>query len=280
MALSRYWTLDDIDWSAFRPELVDRQLLATIKAASLVEANAPDYVTYLCNVFRGDDPLCDAVRLWGDEEVQHGRALARWASMADPSYDLDKALETFRAGYQQVPLESDQSTRGSKPGELFARCIVESGTTSFYSAMHDTVDEPVLRQIARNIAADEVRHYKLFRSHLDAYEARGDSITRMARLKILGERIAEVGDDEFGYAYYAANIAPVSQEPYERERCAAAYESGAYGLYRRAHVEKGVRMMLRAVGFNTASPVVKFSLPVAWHLMRRKQKKLGRLAVA
>ncbi len=277
--MSRYWTLDDIDWSAFRPDLVDQQLLATIKAASLVEANAPDYVTYLCNVFRGDTALCEAVHLWGEEEVQHGRALARWAALADPGYDLDRALDTFRAGYQQLPLDTSQSTRGSRPGELFARCIVESGTTSFYSAMHDTVQEPVLKQIARNIAADEVRHYKLFRTHLDAYEARGDSITRMARLRILGDRIAEVGDDEFGYAFYAANIAPVSSEPYDRDRCSAAYENGAYGLYSRAHVEKAVRMMLRAVGFRTASPVVKVSLPVAWHLMRRKQKKL-KLATA
>ena len=278
--MSRYWTLDDIDWTAFRPDLVDAPLLATIKAAALVEANAPDYVTYLCNVFRGDGPLCDAVRLWGDEEVQHGRALARWASMADPSYDLDTALQRFRAGYQQVPLDSDQSTRGSQPGELFARCIVESGTTSFYSAMHDTAQEPVLKQIARNIAADEVRHYKLFRTHLDAYEARGAGLTRMARLKILGDRIAEISDDEFGYAYYAANVAPAGGEPYDRDRCSLAYENGAYGLYQRAHVEKGVRMMLRAVGFGTASPLVKFSLPVAWHLMRRKQKKLGKLVAA
>jgi hypothetical protein len=278
--MSRYWTLDDIDWSAFRPDLVDSQLLATIKAASLVEANAPDYVTYLCNVFNGDAALCDAVRMWGGEEVQHGRALARWASLADPSFDLDRALTTFRTGYQQVPLDCSESTRGSRPGELFARCIVESGTTSFYSAMHDTVAEPVLKQIARNIAADEVRHYKLFRSHLEAYAARGQSITRMARLKILGERIAEVNDDEFGFAYHAANIAPVSGEPYDRDRCALMYENGAYSLYRRAHVEKGVKMMLRAVGFGAGSKLVRFSLPVAWHLMRRRQKKLGRLAAA
>ena len=38
-------------------------------------------------------------------------------------------------------------------------------------------------------AADEVRHYKLFRSYLESYEAKGDTITRVARLKILGDRI-------------------------------------------------------------------------------------------
>jgi rubrerythrin len=276
--MSRYWTLDDIDWDAFRPDLVDQNLLATVKAAALVEANAPDYVTYLCNVFRGDEPLCDAVRVWGDEEVQHGRALARWAAMADPSYDMDDALRRFRTGYQQVPLDSMDSTRGSQPGELFARCVVESGTTSFYSAMQDATDEPVLRQIARNIAADEVRHYKLFRSYLDAYHDKGFSIGRLGRLKILSDRIGEVDDDEFAFAYYSANIAPVSDEPYDREKCSVAYESGAYALYQRAHLEKGVRMILRAVGFGTGSRVVKFSLPVAWHLLRRRQKKLGKLA--
>ena len=278
--MSRYWTLDDIDWSAYQADKVDRRLLETIKAAALVEANAPDYVTYLCNVFRGDAALCDAVRGWGEEEVQHGRALARWACLADPDYDLDSALRRFRAGYQQVPLDSSESTRGSRPAELVARCIVESGTTSFYSAMQDATEEPVLRQIARNIAADEVRHYKLFRSHLEAHEARGEGLGKLARMKILGERIAEVNDDEFGYAYYAANIAPVTDQPYDRERCSLAYENGAYALYRRAHVEKGVKMMLRAVGFGTGSPVVKFSLPLAWHLMHRRQKKLGRLVAA
>jgi rubrerythrin len=278
--MSRYWTLDDIDWGAFRADKVDPALLATIKAAALVEANAPDYVTYLCNVFGGDVALCEAVRQWGDEEVQHGRALARWAALADPAWDLDAALARFRAGYRQVPLDTAESTRGSQPGELFARCVVESGTTSFYSAMHDATDEPVLKQIARHIAADEVRHYKMFRSHLERYAARGDGIGRMARLRILGERVAEVNDDEFGYAYYAANVAAAGGEPYDRERCTAAYETGAFALYRRAHVEKGVKMMLRAVGFGTDSALVRVSLPVAWHVIRRKQKKLGRLAVA
>ncbi|MBI1178909.1 MAG: ferritin-like domain-containing protein [Alphaproteobacteria bacterium] len=278
--MSRYWTLDDIDWGAFRADKVDQRLLATIKAAALVEANAPDYVTYLCNVFRGDEALCGSVRQWGDEEVQHGRALARWASLADPSYDLDEALLRFRTGYRQVPLDSSESTRGSRSGELFARCVVESGTTSFYSAMQDATDEPVLRQIARNIAADEVRHYKLFRSYLDAYEARGMGITRLARLKILGDRIGEVDDDEFAFAYYAANVAPVSDAPYDRETCSLAYETGAYGIYRRAHLEKGVRMMLRAVGFGSGSAFVGIAVRLAWRLMRYRQKKLVKLAAA
>ena len=45
---------------------------------------------------------------------------------------------------------------------MIARCVVESGTSSYYSAIRDATDEPVLKEIAGRIAADEYRHYKLF----------------------------------------------------------------------------------------------------------------------
>ena len=45
---------------------------------------------------------------------------------------------------------------------MIARCVVESGTSSYYTAIRDATDEPVLKEIAGRIAADEYRHYKLF----------------------------------------------------------------------------------------------------------------------
>ena len=137
--MSRYWTLGDIDWGRFRPDLVDDDMLATVKAAALVEANAPDYVTYLRNVFRDDADLCELLGAWGAEEEQHGAALARWATMADPSFDFEASLTVFRADYEQVPLDTDQSVRGSKLGELFARCVVESGTRPVFLSESSTL---------------------------------------------------------------------------------------------------------------------------------------------
>src|ERR1700722_5830535 len=46
------WTLDDIRWESFDRAKVEPGLLAAVKSASLVELNAPDYVTYLQRVFR------------------------------------------------------------------------------------------------------------------------------------------------------------------------------------------------------------------------------------
>ena len=50
------WTMDDIHWSLFDPSRVDPTLLAAVKAAALVEYNAPDYVTYLKRVFADAGP--------------------------------------------------------------------------------------------------------------------------------------------------------------------------------------------------------------------------------
>ena len=58
--------------------------------------------------------------------------------------------------------EAEGSVRGSRRGEMIARCVVESGTSSYYSAIRDATDEPLLKEIAGRIAADEYRHYKLF----------------------------------------------------------------------------------------------------------------------
>ena len=94
------WTLDEVHWDAFQPQAVDPTMLAAIKAAALVEYNAPDYVTYLKRVFRdaGEETLANIER-WGQEESQHGRALGRWAETADPDFRLEEAFARFRKGY-------------------------------------------------------------------------------------------------------------------------------------------------------------------------------------
>jgi len=166
----RRWSLDDIDWGGFEGGAVDADLLAVVKTAALVEANAADYVAYLGDVFRGDEAFLAAIQTWGREEEQHGAALGRWAELAEPGFDFAGALAAFRANYR-VPQNVTQSIRGSRAGELVARQVVETGTSSFYSAIRDATDEPVLKAIAGRIAADEFAHYRLFQIHFARYHA-------------------------------------------------------------------------------------------------------------
>lgn len=265
------WTLDDVRWSRFDPTKLEPAMLAAVKAASLVEFNAPDYVSYLKRVFKdaGAETLADLER-WGEEEVQHGRALGRWAEMADPSFNFQDAVARFRAGYKPPHFASDDdvSVRGSRRGEMVARCVVECGTSSYYSAIRDATDEPVLKEIAGRIAADEFRHYRLFLETLDKQDEPDLSIWR--KLWVAITRVSESDDDELSYAYYCGNVSKADEAniPYRRAECARAYNRTATSLYRRPHIDKLVQMVAKACGARPQSVMTRLASAVLWQVLR------------
>jgi hypothetical protein len=268
------WTLDDIPWQRFDRVRIDPELVRLVKAASLVEYNGAAYAQHLCRVF-ADDPLFqESARSWGDEEVQHGAALARWAMLADSSFDFAAAFGRFQAGYQ-IDFDSSHSRRGSRAGEMVARCIVETGTSSYYTALKEASAEPVLQEICRRIAADELRHYRLFYKNLCACLAR-DKLGSWARLKIAFGRLAESEDDELAYAYYAANEAETAA--YDRRRCSRAYARRAFALYRPHHVERMVPMILKAVGLTPNGRLGRALARLSWGALRYRVLYLAKEA--
>ena len=153
----KHWRLDEVAWDRFDAGKLDPAVVPLVKAAAMVERNGGDYGVYLNRVFADDPDFRAAADRWAAEEVQHGDALGRWAMLADPAWDYDAAFARYRAGYQ-LPLSATASVRGSRTGELIARCMVETGTSSYYSALAEAAAEPVLRQICKKSAADEFRH--------------------------------------------------------------------------------------------------------------------------
>jgi hypothetical protein len=264
------WTLDDIPWQAFDPAKVDPELLRAVKAAALVEHNADDYVTYLTNVFADDPDFCAVVRQWGIEERQHGAALARWARLADPAFDAELAMQRFTAGYR-LPLDATASVRGSRNGELVARCVVECGTSSFYTAIRDATEEPVLKAVAGKIAADEFRHYKLFYDHLQRYQQR-QPLSRLRRLAIALGRMQEASDDELAMAYWCGNGC---EGAYDRDTQSAAYEWRASRLYRFGHIQRGLAMALKACDLDPQSWLSRGFAALIWRVMQWRQRRLA-----
>ncbi len=266
------WTLDDIPWERFDASKVDADLLAVAKAASLVERNGGDYATYLCNVFADDPEMQAAARAWGLEEIQHGMALGRWAKRADPAYDFEGAFARF-AAVIKLPLDAVDSVRGSRAGELVARCMVEVGTSSYYTALADQAEEPVFKAICRKIAADELRHYKLFYTHLDRYVAR-EGLGFWGRLKVAAGRITESEDDELAFAYHAAN----ENGAYDHARSNRAYVRRAYSVYRRPHIERGLAMAFKAIGLDPRGRLHRVATSLAWTYIRTRSRHLARAA--
>lgn len=275
--MAQHWTLDSIDWSRFQPDGLSAELINVVKAAALVEANAADYVTYLCNIFVDDPKFQDAARQWGAEEAQHGAALARWAEMADPDFSFEKSLALFRKGYS-IPLDATDSVRGSLAGELIARCVVESGTSSFYSAIRDNTDEPVLKEVCRRIAIDEFFHYQLFHRHLNRYKA-GKKLSVWGRLRIAIGRVQEAEDDELAYAWFAANVLPNNPKAqYDMKANSTAYWHGAMRLYQKQHIDNAVRMILRAADFNHNGRFAGFASSLSWQFISWRQRRLEKAA--
>ncbi len=267
------WTLDEISWHRFDRSKLDPEILCIVKAASLVEYNGGAYAHHLCRIFHDDPDFQQSARRWGAEEIQHGRALARWAELADPEFDFNAAFGRFQAGYQ-VDFNCDVSRRGSRSGEMIARCMVEIGTSGYYTALHEAVREPVLKEICGHIAADEFRHYKLFYRNLTRCLER-ERIGFWSRLCVAAGRIAESEDDELAYAYYAANE---TARPYDRRRCKRAYARRAYALCRERHVARGIALIFRAVGLTPNGLLARAASRLAWNVMRYRAIRLAKAA--
>ena len=265
------WTLDDVRWDRFDSSKTTPSMIAAIKAAALVEMNAPDYVAYLKGVFHDAGPeIHAAIEQWGGEESQHGRALGRWAEMADPTYKVADAFARFRAGYKPEHFQDADgaSIRGSRRGEMIARCVVESGTSTYYTAIKDATEEPVLKEIAGRIAADEFRHYKLFFETLHAQDE--PDLPMWKKLAVAAGRITESDDDELAYAYYCANIpaAETARTPYRRTHHAKVAASILNTIYRRHHIQKLVQMVAKAVGAAPQGRLARVAGVVLWRFLR------------
>ena len=266
------WTMDDVHWSLFDASKVEPTLLAAVKAAALVEYNAPDYVAYLKRVFAGaGEQTLAALEQWGREEAQHGRALGRWAEIADPSFNLEEAFARFRKGYTPAHFASTEgSVRGSRRGEMIARCVVESGTSSYYSAIRDATEEPVLKEIAGRIAADEYRHYKLFYDTLNAQPE--PDISFWKKLWIALGRVRESDDDELAYSFYCANVPPEKEAitPYNRKKYSKLAGQASMAIYHRKHIDKLVQMVIKALGANPHGWLADLAGAVLWRRMAAK----------
>lgn len=268
--MSGHWTLDDIPWERFDPTKVDPDLLRIAKTASMVERNAGDYANYLCNVFDDDPAFREAARHWAKEEEQHGEALRRWAEMADRDFDFQKSFRRFTEGFR-IPVEAVRSVRGSRTGELIARCVVEVGTSSYYSALADASDEPVLKKICQNIASDEFRHYKLFYTHMKRYRAQ-EPLSAFHRLRIALGRMIEAEDDELAFAYFCANDEP---GPYRRKKSSADYISRAFRYYRPHHIERAIAMTMKAATLRVSDGVVRGIAKIAHWVLRWRVKMVS-----
>jgi len=157
------WSIADLDLSRVEPERVREHdaLFLLVCSASFIESGSDTYTRNLIEHFADDAEVAAWLRdHWEPEELQHGAALKAYVRHVWPGFDWESAYADFFDEYARLcTMDELEPTRGQ---EMVARCIVEMGTTTYYQALHQACDEPVLRDLFWRIRCDEVQHYKHF----------------------------------------------------------------------------------------------------------------------
>jgi len=245
------WSIDDIPYGALARDQVrdDDRLFYLLASASFIEITSDLYTSNLVAFYRRDAEVVDWLeRHWQPEELQHGAALKRYVQAAWPDFDWEAAYRAFLVDYGKL-CTVDQLA-GSRALEMAARCVVETGTASFYRMLSEQTREPVLKQLAANISADEVRHYKHFYRYFRRYQAL-EQPSRAAVMRTLWKRAAAIDAED---AFCAFKPLYLARHP------GAAFSRRDYEAYRvdvRQLVKNhfphamAIKMLLKPLGLNS-----------------------------
>ena len=255
----QHWTLDDIPWQAIRHDAVAESegYFYLVASASLMESATDLYTENLIDYFSDDEEVTSWLeKYWLPEEVQHGEALRRYVEVAWPEFDWEPARQRFVEEFKPY---CDMSLEPTRSQEMASRCVVETGTASYYRTLSRASPEPVLAMLTRHIAEDEVRHYKHFYRYFRKYRD-VENPSRAAILPALWRRLRMTGgDDSF----------IVLKHVYGAHYPGETFDSGVYRSVRREcrqlvrdHFphEMSVRMLLKPLGLGPRTQ--RLTLPV------------------
>ena len=191
-----HWTIEDLDFSRIALDRVrsDENLFYLVAAASFIESGSDLYTHNLVDFFRGDEEVTAWLSTqWEQEELQHGKALRAYVEYVWPEFPWEQAYRGFLEEYATYcKVELLAPTRGL---EMSARCVVETGTATYYKAMARSTDEPVLHDLATRIATDEVNHYKHFYRFFRRYREQ-EGLGRFRVLGTIGRRTLELKSED------------------------------------------------------------------------------------
>jgi hypothetical protein len=263
---ARHWTLADIPWNCIDHERArtDPLIYYTVAAASFVETAADLYTANLVEHFPDPEAQQWLMNHWQPEELQHGLALRTYVETVWPELDWPYHYGKFLAEYSRLcTLENLEQSRAL---EMVARCVVETGTSSFYAALRQGSSEPVLANLAGLISQDEVRHYSHFRRFFQMYQKQ-EHIGRIGIIRSLYKRITAVENED---TYIGLKHAWLMRHPGQ------VFLDGQFDdllqkllpeltIYYPYHML--LKMLLQPLSLNRT--LVKFSLPVLEQAARR-----------
>ncbi len=241
------WSLVDIPYDHIEPGRIagSQDWFYLLAGASFVETLSDLYTRNLREYYRQNATVSAWLgEEWELEELQHGRALREYVLRVWPEFRWDEAYARFVEAY--APLCRCDLLGPTPALEMASRCVVETGTSSFYTMIQHASPEPVLSQLAARIRSDEVHHYKYFLRFFREYQKK-ERVSRWKVLRELWRRVSEADQED---SYLAVKCA------YETSNPGQEFGSGDFSHLRkrmsgwvRKHYpfEMAVKMLLKPV---------------------------------
>lgn len=263
---SKHWTLADIDWQAIDHDMARRNVTTyyVITAASFVETAADLYTANLVEHFTDPTARYWLSNYWQPEELQHGLALRTYVETVWPEFDWPTHYHNFFAEYSQLCTMEELET--SRALEMVARCVVEAGTSTFYTAVQNSSDEPILKKLTGLIKQDEVSHYNHFRRFFKAYQ-KHEHIGRLGVVRSLYKRLTEVENED---AYIGLKHAWLMRHPnkaFDKTQFDSLLQELRPMLSGHYPYRMALKMLLKPLSLNRT--VVKLAMPLLEQAARR-----------
>ncbi len=247
------WSVADIPYESIDHQALrgDRRLMELVTAASFIEISSDTYTHNLAEFYRDDAEVVAWLEGgWQCEELQHGVALRRYVETAWPEFDWERAYRNFFAEYEQYCTVAHLA-----PGhalEMAARCVVETGTASFYRMLSDAAPEPVLQMLAAHISADEVDHYKHFFRYFRRY-AETEQPGRTAVLRTLIKRMTEVDFEDAICAFKHVRLVSDPAVPFRKKDYDAFRHDIRVMAQRHYRYDMAVKMLMKPLALGTTA---------------------------
>ena len=194
------WSIDrDIAWHAVDREraLAQPDILAALRSAALIESFHPVNLARFLRALWDDVDGCAAVGLEMYEGFKHFHALRMYLDIVrfEPAI-TDEELVELRRGSAANDFDASEVLE-----HLVEFMLSEHLAAYFFRRLSERAQEPVLAELLRYIAADEVRH---------AQSASDLIAKRLARDPSLADRVLEAAVSFHHYGEEAIGEVPVA----------------------------------------------------------------------
>jgi rubrerythrin len=150
------WELrTDIPFDQVDRSLLSEQWIHDLRHICLTELSALYATEMFLRDFYADIDFCSFVSIWFYEEMKHFLTLRRYLEAVGETFD-DAELPRLRLSFDEGPAIET----------LAMHFVGEQRLAHWYTAFSENGPEPVIQQIFRTLAADELRHAAAYAKYL------------------------------------------------------------------------------------------------------------------